>query len=89
MVATEEKLKYDICNVALFEKGQQFVDVHDYQWLMDENKEFKERITVLEDEMKMKKDAWFNILFEDEDVHDDRQIVNFTNEGEMSVYWYF
>ncbi|KAI5416087.1 hypothetical protein KIW84_041217 [Lathyrus oleraceus] len=48
VVATEEELKYDIVNVAMFEQGQQFVDVIDYHRLVAENKDFKERISVLE-----------------------------------------
>ncbi|CAK8561193.1 unnamed protein product [Lathyrus sativus] len=55
IVATEEELEYDIVNAALFEQGQQFVNVYDYQRLVDENKDFKERITILEEEMRMMK----------------------------------
>ncbi|CAL5196987.1 unnamed protein product [Lathyrus oleraceus] len=44
VVATEEKLKYDIVNATLFEQGQQFVDVIYYHRLVAENKDFKERI---------------------------------------------
>lgn len=55
MVATEEELKYDIVNAALFEQGQQFVDVINYHRFVAENKYFKERIAVLEYEVRMMK----------------------------------
>ncbi|KAI5394794.1 hypothetical protein KIW84_061418 [Lathyrus oleraceus] len=65
--------------------GQQFVDVNDYQRLVAENKDFKERISVLEDEMRMMKEARVNTPFEDEDVQDDRQIMNFINKDEVGI----
>lgn len=46
MVTIEKELKYDIVNVALFELGQQFVEVHEYKNMMDENKDFKEMKTI-------------------------------------------
>ncbi|KAI5409375.1 hypothetical protein KIW84_054977 [Lathyrus oleraceus] len=85
VVPTEEELKYDIVNVALFEQGQQFVDVIDYHRLVDENKYFKERITVLEYEVRMMKEARVNTLFEDEVVQDDRQLVNFITKDEVGT----
>ncbi|KAI5432290.1 hypothetical protein KIW84_036148 [Lathyrus oleraceus] len=83
MVAIEEELKYDIVNVSLFEQGQRFMDVNDYQILVAENKDFKERIVVLEDEMRMMKEARVKTLFEDEVVQDDRQLMNFITEDEV------
>ncbi|CAL5191080.1 unnamed protein product [Lathyrus oleraceus] len=83
MVAIEEELKYDIVNVSLFEQGQRFMDVNDYQILVAENKDFKERIAVLEDEMRMMKEARVKTLFEDEVVQDDRQLMNFITEDEV------
>ncbi|KAI5437307.1 hypothetical protein KIW84_023428 [Lathyrus oleraceus] len=86
VVATEEELKYDIVNAALFEQGQQFMDVTDYHRLVAENKNFKERIIVLEYEVRMMKEARVNTLFEDEVVQDDRQLVNFITEGEVGTF---
>ncbi|CAL5208345.1 unnamed protein product [Lathyrus oleraceus] len=85
VVATEEELKYDIVNAALFEQGEQFVDVIDYHRLVVENKDFKERITVLEYEVRMMKEARVNTPFEDEVVQDDRQLVNFITEDEVGT----
>lgn len=85
MVATEEKLKYDIVNAALFEQGHQFVDVIDYHRLVVENKDFKERITILEYEVRMMKEARVNTPFEEEVVQDDRQLVNFITEDEVGT----
>ncbi|KAI5395802.1 hypothetical protein KIW84_062111 [Lathyrus oleraceus] len=85
VVATEEELKYDIVNAALFEQGQQFVDVIDYHRLVAENKDFKERIVVLEYEVGMMKEARVNTPFEDEVVQDDRQLVNFITEDEVGT----
>ncbi|KAI5425049.1 hypothetical protein KIW84_031010 [Lathyrus oleraceus] len=85
VVATEEELKYDIVNAALFEQGQQFVDVIDYHKLVDENKDFKERIAVLEYEVRMMKEARVNTPFEEEVVQDDRQLVNFITEDEVGT----
>lgn len=72
MVATEEELKYDIVNAALFEQGQQFVDVTDYHRLVAENKYFKEMIAVFEYEVRIMKEARVNTPFEEEVVQDDR-----------------
>lgn len=47
---------------------------------MGENKDFKERITVLEDRIMMIKEARVNTLFEDVDVQDDQRIMNFITE---------
>ncbi|KAI5421865.1 hypothetical protein KIW84_045345 [Lathyrus oleraceus] len=85
VVATKEELKYDIVNAALFEQGQQFVDVIDYHRLVAENKDFKERITVLEYEVRMMKEARVNTPFEEEVVQDDRQLVNFITEDEVGT----
>ena len=85
MVATEEELKYDIVNAALFEQGQQFVDVINYHRLVAENKDFKERIIVLEYEMRMMKEARVNTSFEDGVVQDDRKLVNFVTEDEVGT----
>ncbi|KAI5398992.1 hypothetical protein KIW84_064382 [Lathyrus oleraceus] len=86
VVATEEYLKYDIVNIALFEQGQQFVDVTDYQRLMADNKDFKEMIAGLEYEMRMMKEARVNTPFEDEVVQDDRHLVNFITEDEVETF---
>ncbi|CAL5200187.1 unnamed protein product [Lathyrus oleraceus] len=83
VVATAEELKYDIVNAALFEQGQQFVDVIDYHRLVAENKDFKERISIIEYEVRMMKEAGVNTPFEDEVVQDDRQLVNFITEDEV------
>ncbi|XP_050891510.1 uncharacterized protein LOC127097032 [Lathyrus oleraceus] len=72
VVAIEEELKYDIVNASLFEQGQQFVDVIDYHRLVTENKDFKERIAVLEYEVRMMKEARVNTPLEDEVVQDSR-----------------
>ncbi|KAI5403673.1 hypothetical protein KIW84_051005 [Lathyrus oleraceus] len=72
VVATEDELKYDIVNAALFEQGQPFVDVIDYHRLVAENKDFKKRISVLEYEVRMMKEARVNTSFEDKVVQDDR-----------------
>ncbi|KAL5080910.1 hypothetical protein RYX36_009331 [Vicia faba] len=64
VVETNEELKYDIINAALFEHEQQSVDVHDYKSLVADNKDFKERISIVEDEMRMMKEARVNTLFE-------------------------
>ncbi|KAI5418631.1 hypothetical protein KIW84_043019 [Lathyrus oleraceus] len=85
VVATEEELKYDIVNAALFEQGQQFVDVIDYHRLVAENKYFKEMIVVLEYEVRMMKEARVNTPFEEEVVQDDRQFVNFITEDEVGT----
>ncbi|XP_058749524.1 uncharacterized protein LOC131622504 [Vicia villosa] len=86
VVATEEEMKYDIFNAALFEQGQQFVDPHDYQRLVAENRDFQERITILEGEVRMLKDSKDNSRFENKDVQDDQQIVNFIAEDEVRIY---
>ncbi|KAI5415986.1 hypothetical protein KIW84_041140 [Lathyrus oleraceus] len=57
--------------------GQQFVDVTDYRRLVAENKDFKERITFLEYEVRMMKEARFNTPFEDKVIQDDRHLMNF------------
>ncbi|KAI5429297.1 hypothetical protein KIW84_034062 [Lathyrus oleraceus] len=85
VVATEEELKYDIVNAALFEQGQQFVDVINYHRLVAENKDFKERIAVLEYEVRMMIEARVNTPFEEEVVQDDRQLVNFITEDEVGT----
>ncbi|XP_050875258.1 uncharacterized protein LOC127078886 [Lathyrus oleraceus] len=85
VVATEEELKYDIVNATLFEQGQQFVDVIDYHRLVFENKDFKERITFLEYEVRMMKKARVNTPFEEEVVQDDRQLLNFIIEDEVGT----
>jgi hypothetical protein len=85
VVATAEELKYDIANAALFEQGQQFVDVRDYQRLVVENNEFRERISILENEVRMIKEARASTLFENEDVQEDQQMVNFMNEVEVGT----
>ncbi|XP_050878622.1 protein MAIN-LIKE 1 [Lathyrus oleraceus] len=85
VVATEEELKYDIVNAALFQQGQEFVDVIDYHRLVAENKDFKERIAVLEHEVRMMKEARVNTPFEDEVVQDDRQLVDFITEDEVGT----
>jgi hypothetical protein len=85
VVATKEELKYDIVNAALFEQEQQFVDVINYHRLVAENKDFKERISFLEYEVRMMKKARVNTPFEDEVVQDDRQLVNFIIEDEVGT----
>ncbi|XP_058764118.1 uncharacterized protein LOC131637541 [Vicia villosa] len=85
VVATGEELKYDIVNAALFEQGQQFVDPYDYQRLVAENRDFKERITILEGAARMLKEAKDNTRFENEDVQDDQQMVNFITEDEVGI----
>ncbi|CAK8533675.1 unnamed protein product [Lathyrus sativus] len=80
VVATEKELNYDIVNTALFEQGQQFGNLYDYQRLVDNNKDFKERIAALEEEVRMRKEARVNTPFQDEDVQDDRQLINFVTE---------
>ncbi|KAI5413452.1 hypothetical protein KIW84_057868 [Lathyrus oleraceus] len=85
VVATEEELKYDMVNAALFEQGQQFVNVINYHRLVAENKDFKERIVVLEYEVRMMKEARVNTPFEEEVVQDDRQLVNFITEDEIET----
>ncbi|KAL5081144.1 hypothetical protein RYX36_009565, partial [Vicia faba] len=46
----------------------------------------KERITFLEDEVMMIKVASVNTPFENEDVQDDRQIVNFITKVEVGTF---
>ncbi|CAL5197493.1 unnamed protein product [Lathyrus oleraceus] len=85
VVATEEELKYDIVNAALFEQGQQFVDVIDYHRLVAENKDFKALIAVLEYEVRIMKEARVNTPFEEEVVQDDRQLVSFITGDEVGT----
>ncbi|KAI5398764.1 hypothetical protein KIW84_064226 [Lathyrus oleraceus] len=85
VVATKEELKYDIVNAALFEQEQQFVDVINYHRLVAENKDFKERIAILEYEVRMMKEARVNTPVEEEVVQDDRQLVNFITEDEVGT----
>ncbi|XP_058768970.1 uncharacterized protein LOC131642769 [Vicia villosa] len=83
VVATEEEMKCDIVNTTLFEQGQKVMDPHDYQRLVAENRDFQEWITFLEGEVRMLKEAKVNTLFENEDVQDDRQIMNFITKDEV------
>ncbi|KAI5382996.1 hypothetical protein KIW84_070414 [Lathyrus oleraceus] len=64
----------------------QFVDVTDYHKLVVENKDFKERISVLEYEVRIMKEARVNSPFEDEVVQDDRQLVNFITKDEVGTF---
>lgn len=61
------------------------MDIINYHRLVAENKDFKERITVLEYEVRMMKEARVNTLFEEEVVQDDRQLVNFITEDEVGT----